>query len=121
MKCQTISTLGEGEGCLNTSCHHNMFWDKLKLPKGAHPTDASLESKNCMSLLSRDLTLEEIGEAWGVTRERIRQIERDAMIKLLKEGLNPGKLTFLKELGFDKDLLKRRHDELVSKKYKTGR
>lgn len=119
MNCPIISILREGEGCLNKPCHHNMFWDGLKLTKKAGSTEASLEFFNCMTLLSRELTLEEIGEMWGMSRERIRQIERDATIKLLARGLN--KNIFLKELkkdlGIDRDIIKKRHDRLLSKKY----
>ena len=32
-------------------------------------------------------TLEEIGESWGVTRERIRQIESQALKRLAESGL----------------------------------
>lgn len=41
-----------------------------------------------------DMTLEEIGQIYGVTRERIRQIEAKALKKL---G-HPGRARFLREL-----------------------
>ncbi len=36
------------------------------------------------------MTLREIGESLGLTRERIRQLEKQAMQQLTELGLNPG-------------------------------
>jgi hypothetical protein len=120
MNCPMLSILKEGESCEITFCHHNMFWDGLKLNKRAQPTEASLEFSNCMALLDREMTLEEIGEMWGISRERIRQIERDATMKLLALGLN--KMALLKEFDFrtDKGLIKKRLDKLRFKKYRRA-
>src|SRR4030042_3666994 len=104
MNCPIISELKNKKGCKRTSCRHNMFWDELNLGPKAKETKASLESSNCMCLLKGEMTLDEIGDMWGMTRERIRQIERDALIKLLSPSL--WKNTFLKELGLDEEFLK---------------
>lgn len=68
-------------GCQNKDCRHHVLWRDLDLPKGKE-TPVSLSFSNCMCLINRTFTLEEIGELWGLTRERIRQIEERAQIKI---------------------------------------
>lgn len=81
--------------CHNRNCHHHMLSQILfkgtsssTKKKGApikgkaKETEASMEFGNCMLMLTRSFTLEEIGEMWGLTRERIRQIEERALGKL---------------------------------------
>ena len=41
-----------------------------------------------------EMTLEQVGTAFGVTRERIRQIEKKALIKLNKNILKEGKSNY---------------------------
>ena len=119
MKCPFISTFKIGEGCDYTFCQHNIFWDKLNLSSKAHPNETSLLFSNCMCLLQgREFNLEEIGGMWGITRERIRQIERDGVIKLL--SISKGNF-FLEELGFKKESVKKRLESLKAKKFKTGK
>lgn len=96
-----------------------MFWDKLGLNKKAHSTEASLRFSNCMCLLDKELTLEEIGDMWGISRERVRQVERDGIIKFL--SLKMKEHDFLKELDVNKDFIQRKLDSLKSKKYNTKR
>ncbi len=106
-------------GCLLTICPHNMFWDGLKLPKGAHITGFSLSFSNCMCLLDEEWTLEDIAELWGMTRERIRQIERDAIIKLLSKSL--GKHKFMKEFSLSESFIRKKLELLRAKKHKSRR
>ncbi len=90
------------EPCQNFNCRHSMFWKELELNNKAKPEKISEEFMNCMCLLSRELTLEEIGEMWGLTRERVRQIERDAIIKILSLGL---KKTSAKKKDIEKNIM----------------
>jgi hypothetical protein len=99
-------------GCQNRKCRHHVLWDELNLPDGKE-TEASLKFHNCMCLIYGELTLEETGQIWGLTRERIRQIELNALMKSgltirwqKKEDLLPKDLTFFKN----------RHAEWLRKK-----
>lgn len=118
-QCPHLSKLKTGKGCKITSCRHNMFWDELKLPKKSHEISISLADSNCMYLLKREMTLDDIGKMWGITRERVRQIERDAIIKLLSPSL--WKNSFLKELDLDEDFLREKLDFLKTKKINRAR
>lgn len=113
-----IRKLKEGEGCKNTKCRHNILWNDLKLPQEAKETEASLSFQNCMRLVDEKSTLEVIGDIWKLTRERVRQVERDAMIKLLRPGLR--KDTFIKEFledaGIKEDSIQKRLESLKAKK-----
>jgi DNA-directed RNA polymerase sigma subunit (sigma70/sigma32) len=48
-------------------------------------TDKALEIRNCCCLIIYPWTPEEIGEAWGLTREGIRSSEEDAFKKPQKK------------------------------------
>jgi DNA-directed RNA polymerase sigma subunit (sigma70/sigma32) len=48
-------------------------------------TDKALEIRNCCRRIIHPWTPEEIGEAWGLTREAIRQCEAMARRKVKKE------------------------------------
>lgn len=70
-------------GCQNFDCKQNIFWKELKL-KRPKETELAKYFKNCMLNIDREMTLEEIGQMWGITRERVRQIEERAILKLYK-------------------------------------
>ncbi len=74
-----LIALNNGDVCEKTSCKHNFFY---KSPRRID-TKTSREMKNCMCNLDRALSLTEIGEMFGVSRERIRQIELRAIYKFL--------------------------------------
>ncbi len=40
------------------------------------------QGHRCIRVLERGMTLKEIGKKFGLTRERIRQLRRDALMKL---------------------------------------
>lgn len=71
--------------CTDAKCQRNFFWDKLGLKK-SQETDISDKYHNCMLFLDDELTLDQIGRIWGMSRERIRQIEEKAIFHLM-EGL----------------------------------
>jgi len=63
--------------CQNYDCRHNMFAYGLKLDRERiKETRKTRSIRNCDKLIDSEWTLEEIGQAWGLSRERIRQIER---------------------------------------------
>lgn len=67
--------------CQNWGCRHNLFHQQKK---GNRNSTIAKEMKNCVLFVGQPLTLEEVGDLWGLTRERVRQIERQAIIKLTK-------------------------------------
>ena len=86
---EMFKEFGFQEGCcMNQKCSHNIFWEKIKKGIGRchkrimlNKRTAAEDFGNCMCLLDRELTLDEIGEIYGLSRERIRQIEGAAMAK----------------------------------------
>ena len=69
--------------CTNFKCPHNLFWEKLSLSREKiQMTDKALEIRNCCCLIKRPWAPEEIAEAWGLTKERIKQSEAAAWRKL---------------------------------------
>ena len=69
--------------CEIWGCRYNLFFkeDWTRCDKNS---DIAKEIKNCVLLIESPLTLEEIGKMWGLSRERIRQIENCAIIKFIK-------------------------------------
>ena len=67
--------------CQNFACEENVFYWKLNL---AHHYETEMTEKigNCLINNVDEWTLDQIGKAWGLSRERIRQIEEKAMDKL---------------------------------------
>jgi Sigma-70, region 4 len=72
--------------CKNFKCPHNLFCEELNLDREKiQMTDKTLEIRNCCCLIMHPWTLEEISEAWGLTREGIRHSEERAFKKLQKK------------------------------------
>src|SRR4030043_495703 len=69
-----------GAVCEKVDCPHNLFFVGLRFKRV--DTHRSRQFKNCSCLVREDLTLEEIAAMYGVTRERIRQIEEKALQKI---------------------------------------
>ena len=66
--------------CHNRNCRHNILWKKLRLKHGKE-TDITHEFCNCTYFLDgKQHTLQDIAECWGMSRERIRQVEEKALI-----------------------------------------
>jgi len=73
--------------CPDYRCPHNLFWEGLSLDgRKIHLTDKALAIGNCCCLVDEPWTLQEIGEVWGLTRERIRQYEAKALRKVQKKN-----------------------------------
>ena len=71
--------------CTNFKCPHNLFWEKLSLSREKiQMTDKALEIRNCCCLIRHPRTPEEIGDAWGLTKEYIRRSEEGGLKKLQK-------------------------------------
>jgi hypothetical protein len=69
--------------CTNVKCSNNLFCEDLKLNReNIEMTEKALEIRNCCCLIVRPWILEEIGNAWGLTREQIRQYQEVALKKL---------------------------------------
>ena len=73
-----------GNPCRNLACDDNIFYHKLQLKKPKE-TNVSRRLKNCTNNLDTELTLQEIADMWGLTRERVRQIEDKGLHKLRKD------------------------------------
>jgi hypothetical protein len=72
--------------CTNFKCPNNLFWEDLKLNREKiRITDKALRIRNCCCLIINPWTLEEIGNAWGLTREQITRYEEGALKKLQKK------------------------------------
>jgi len=82
----------DSESCVNFKCPHNLFWEELGLNREKiRRTDKALEIRNCCCLIIYPWTPEEISEAWGLTRERIRRSEEEAFRKLRRKVRINGK------------------------------
>src|SRR5512139_3663982 len=69
--------------CTNFKCPHNLFWEELSLDREKiQMTDKALEIRNCCCKIVDPWTPEEIAEAWGLAKERIKQSEAAAWRKL---------------------------------------
>ncbi len=69
--------------CTNFKCPHNLFWEDLRLDRDKiQMTDKALEIRNCCCRIIRPWTLEEISDAWGLTKEAIRRSQDEACKKL---------------------------------------
>jgi hypothetical protein len=72
--------------CTNFKCPHNLFWEELSLDRDKiQMTDKALEIRNCCCRIIRPWTPEEISDAWGLTREAIRNFQEEAFKKLQKK------------------------------------
>jgi len=73
--------------CTNFKCSNNLFWEDLKLNREKiRMTDKAFEIRNCCCLIMNRWTLEEISNAWGLTREEIRRSEEEALRKFQRKG-----------------------------------
>ncbi len=74
--------------CTNFKCSHNLFWEELGLNRDKiQMTDKALEIRNCCRLITHPWSLEEISEAWGLTREGIIRSEEEAFKKVRRKVL----------------------------------
>lgn len=80
------SDTGEGVPCRNYECRHNFFYRGLRLGSRFRETELSLSWSNCDKNIQRRCKLREIGEMWGMSKERVRQIQDKAIVNFI-EGL----------------------------------
>lgn len=76
--------------CSWTSCPYHLGSEKRARDRGIVPlTPAEEDASTCvLDLADRGgMTLEEVGAVLGRTRERVRQIESNALRKLAKRGI----------------------------------
>lgn len=76
----------EGVPCRNYECKHNMFYRGLRLGSRFKETELSLSWNNCDKKIRRRCKLREVAEMWGMTKERVRQIEMQALVSLYIAG-----------------------------------
>ncbi len=83
------------EDCPFNDCYHHLFHP---IPSGSigNKTAFYFSLYGCTCLISHPMTLEQIGTMWGLSRERIRQIEEKA-IKNLREKIqnDPNLMAYL--------------------------
>ena len=78
------------EPCMNDECPHHLFWQELGLNmRKITITKKAMEMKNCCCLINEPWTPEEIRDAWGLPREKIRRWERTAWRKVRRENNDP--------------------------------
>ncbi len=78
--------------CMNFKCRNNLFWEELGLDMDRiQMTDKALEIRNCCCLITQPWTPDEISEAWGLTRQGVRNSEKEAFQKLQSKTRNNGK------------------------------
>lgn len=65
-------------GCQNIDCQHNVFYKGLGF-KNCGETEISNSFNNCMLQINQNLTLEQIGEMFGISTTRVRAIEEKAL------------------------------------------
>ena len=68
--------------CDRFHCLHNLR--EGKLGKNGKVNEYLRGCHSCDCLILRNATLQDIGEIWGLSRERIRQIEEKALKKIFK-------------------------------------
>jgi len=66
--------------CQNFQCSYNLFEGVRECNR--HPNDETDRMGNCVLRVDHTWTLEEIAQIWGLTRERVRQIQDKAIEKL---------------------------------------
>ena len=66
--------------CEVFECRYNVF-EGID-PEDRHPNKETDLMRNCVFNVDRKWTLEEIAEIWGLSRERIRQVEEKAINRL---------------------------------------
>ncbi len=77
---------------MNFKCSHKLFWEELNLDREKiQMTDNALEIRNCCCRIVHSWTPEEIGDAWGLTKEAIRLSEEEAFKKVQKKVRINGK------------------------------
>lgn len=97
---------------VESKCPNNLFWEDLKLNReNIRMTEKALEIRNRCCLIMRPWTLEEIGNAWGLTKGKVRWYEEGALKKLQRKGrislvknndTHQKKYPFYQNLKFDK-------------------
>lgn len=75
----------EGVPCRKYECEHNLFHTGLRLGSRFSETPLSVSWNNCDKKIDRRCKLREISEMWGISRERVRQIQNRAVVKISEE------------------------------------
>jgi hypothetical protein len=105
--------------CRDFKCEHNFFWNKSNIFSPSKETEDTIKVNNCMCLLNEEMTLDQIGEIFGLTRERVRQIEENAIRKVCAAILSHKKDNFSEHFsGRELMLILKKKVELDKKKKK---
>jgi len=75
---------GEGVPCRNYECKHNLFYRGLRLGSRFTETALAVSLGNCDKNITRRCKLREIADMWGMTRERVRQIQNVAVLHFIQ-------------------------------------
>ena len=67
--------------CMNTDCPSHLHWSGLNL-KNPQISEVFVEMRGCMANLERPLSFSEIAGIWGVTKQRVAEIQERAMRRL---------------------------------------
>lgn len=92
--CKLATYKAGSKPCQDFKCKHNIFWDKCNKFAPSKETEDAVGFMNCMCLLDEELTLEQIAGMFGLTRERVRQIEETAIRKVCSAILSTSRENF---------------------------
>ena len=74
----------EGGPCRKYECRHNLFHSGLRLGSRFRETPLAESLNNCEKNIKRRCKLREIAEMWGMSKERVRQIQNLAVLHFIQ-------------------------------------
>jgi len=83
-----LENVVDDTSCIKTECPHHVYRAiSVRRQKNMRKADCS-SINGCMFMVNHPLTLDEVGQILGISRERVRQIEEKVLNKLRKRAGN---------------------------------